>query len=344
MSLAGEMTGTPLACVRLETESGDLSHDWRGLTVGDLVTTNSVGGTSAVYALGVKEQHSPPMVAKIFNENTRKIFKTKPEHSARLLFLAVNQRDLAEKLEFCIWPRRLLLLKKAKPGELSQNIIVFGMDRLEKTVSLEELIEDEEIQASFSQRDYVAVACNLADALKRLHAHDYHFVFGDFSARNVHIEKGDQRRIKFIDTDSFQFHPPNLPKPFTTPFVTAGFSSPGARKLVLDKQVLPRSHDEFVLAIHIFILLMGSKGRPANPFDSSDNNDLAHMIETRDFVYSDAATSAVPPVLLETYNSLPKDIRDAFARSFKHSPLTAAQWGALLATYWGSLLRTGSIA
>ncbi len=346
MPLKGEFSDKLIATVRYQPGDLQTPEAWTGMTVGDLLTEKSYGGTAHVYALGEVEQHTPRMAAKIFNAETIKLVQYKKEHADRILFLAINEPRLKKDLDFCIWPRRLLFLQKPKQtGAIHKKLIGFGMDRLENTVSLGDLIDKEAERANFQERDYVAVAVHLADCLQKLHAHDFKFVFGDFNARNIHITKTRDRKIKFIDTDSFQLDPPGVPEPFNCPpFVAFDYTSPDARKQLIASEMLKRSHDEFVLAIHICILLMGSLGRPYNPFDASDNNDIASLIDKRAFVFDNQAQYPVRPSVIETYLKLPQNIREAFTTSFTKTPLTAAQWGTLLATYWRLLQRPGAVA
>lgn len=289
----------------------------------------AAGGAGAVYQL--MPRSNPPLVAKLYNPAILQRIRTDRKYAQRIIALAAHRDELAKALPFATWPRRLIFSER-NPPDPQQALLGFTMERLVGTVSLLDLITQKNARLKVTPDATAFLCITLADQVARLHRHPWTFVFGDFSPNNVHVAANLQQ-VRFIDTDGFQFDYNNGKYAFALTGLTSGFKSPGADAALAATGRLPTTHDDFVLAILLFMLLMADKGMPTHPFQCGDTPEDVH-IERRQFPLANPNQLPVPPAVVAAFNALPQQLRDSFIRAFTGPvPVPAAEWIAILSQY-----------
>lgn len=291
------------------------------------------GGSGTVHQL--LPRTNPPLVAKLYHGQALDRIRQERRYAQRVIALARHRDELAKALPFATWPRRLIFSDK-HPRDPQASLLGFSMERLVGTTSLYDLIASESARFKLSPDNTAYICITLADQIARMHRHPWTFVFGDLSPNNVHVTaRFDQ--VRFIDTDGFQFDYNNGKYAFALSGLTNTFKSPGADAMLASTGRVNTQHDDFVLAILIFMLLMAQKGFGLlHPFQSGGSNEDDN-INARRFPFDDTSM-AVPPVLRNAYASLPQTLRDTFTRAFtRPSPVPAAEWTIVLSQYRRSL-------
>lgn len=311
----------------------DGSDTWDRYELGPFIAG---GGMGVVHEL--LPRFKQPIVAKLFNDAMIARIKGDPKIAMRLAALVRHRAIIAESLSFATWPRRILF-NKHKPRDttdIADSIIGFTMLKLDRTFSLHELEMAEDRRLRMTPSDTAHIAITIADQLSRMHAHPWGFVFGDLSPNNIHVTP-DFKKVFFIDTDSFQFNFEAAKYTFTLGGITEGYTSPGAEQQLKATGRVSATHDDFVLAIHIFMLLMMDRRVPRHPFQSLQT-PLNALIERRAFPFDNPQSYPVPAVCLDAYRSFPPSLRQAFTRTFTTpTPVTAREWTKLLSDYRRSL-------
>jgi DNA-binding helix-hairpin-helix protein with protein kinase domain len=313
-------------------------EEWRRFTVGKQVA--EPGRFGVVHRLADKTD--PPLVAKFYINDALDNLRSNLAYRQRIVALAHHRYHLSHgnALPFAVWPRRILFTSR-DPSEVDipRTIVGFSMAALPVTRSLKSLFDDPSARLRLTSEDSVHIAAILADQLARMHRHPWRFVFGDLSPNNIHVTH-DFKRVYFIDTDGyqFQFNAPRLA--FRPPGVTPTYISPGSRQRLESKRTLGPAHDEFVLAILIFQILMMLQGRRApHPFGSLDGDENDY-IDQRVFPYAVSHQHPPPNQALAVYNAFPADIRAAFMQTFTTPlPFPASRWPELLSRYRRGLRR-----
>lgn len=314
---------------------GDTPDHWFSFTLADSI--GQEGGSAVVHALEPGDT-DPPLVAKIFNEEIRERIRQEDAYANRILIPAVYRDELMERLSFAVWPRRALFdVRAPDASRRREHLIGFSMERLVGTVPLEDLMSPGPARFKITPEITLVICGMLADNLAMLHRHPWGFVFGDMSPVNIHVTR-DFKDVRFIDTDSFQFTVGKGRHNFLLYGLTPQFSSPGARARVDAHQPVTAAHDDFVLAILIFKLLMVEAGIEAHPFTSSEG-DEDDLIDRRFFPF-ETNPPRVAAAVLETYRTLPALFREAFKATFQGpTPVTAQEWAHLIASHRRSLRR-----
>lgn len=291
--------------------------------------TGDQGGTSAVFQLLPRTR--PPLVAKLYNDQILNRIHTDRKYAQRIFVLATHRDELAHALPFATWPRRLIFDRK-KPVNPQTSVLGFTMERLDGTTSIADYVYQRNVRLKATPSTTAYIAISMADQLARMHRHPWTFVFGDMSQNNIHIS-ADGTRVHFIDTDGFQFDYNNSQYLFTLSGLTPGFKSPGADASLAATGRVTTTHDDFVLAILIFMLLMADKGCPTHPFSWGNSTEDSN-IEQQRFPLADPVRFPLPPAIVEAWNKLPKDIRDTFIRTFTGPvPVRATEWVKTLSDY-----------
>lgn len=306
------------------------NEDWTVYQVGKSLNK---GGFGSVHLLTPPMKH--PLVAKIYTEAMRERIKRDPKIAMRLVALAQHRVAITKDLGFAVWPRRVLFAKRHLNGtaDIAANIVGFTMLQLFNTTSLFELMFNPEKRLRIRPVDLAHIAILIADQLARLHRHPWGFVFGDLSPNNIHISN-DYNTVHFIDTDSFQFDFGTGKYSFPMENLTRLYKSPGAEAAIRAKQRITTTHDDFVLAVLVFQLLMTMSNVPRHPFECLDHNPDT-LMESRIFPMERLAQYPVPAIIVAAYNSLPPDIRDAFKRTFTGpTPVTADEWTQILSAHY----------
>lgn len=284
------------------------------------------GGSGSVHHL--LPRTVPPLVAKLYKPETIARIRTDKKFMQRIVVLAAHREELIKDLPFATWPRRLLFTEK-EPRSVQQSLIGFTMAQLVGTTSLTELFFHEPARVRLTPDHTVHIATVLADQVARLHRHPWGFVVGDLSPNNVHVSH-DFNHIHLIDTDAFQFDYNNGAYAFELSGLTPSYKSPGAEAAMSITGRVTATHDDFVLAILIFMLLMMNAGYPVHPFNALDHTE-DELIENRAFPFDDPQRFPVNPAILQTYRTLPDEVRAAFTTAFtQRKPVPAANWTGIL--------------
>lgn len=301
--------------------------DYFKFTLGEPMGT--VGGAGAVYQL--MPRSTPPLVAKLYNDKVLQLIKSDRKYAQRIIALAFHGNELSKSLPFATWPRRLIFSEK-NPKDAQQALLGFSMERLVGTTSLIDLITQNNTRLKVTPDRTAFLCITLADQVARMHRHPWTFVFGDLSPNNVHIS-ADLTQVRFIDTDGFQFDYNNGQYSFRLSGLTSGFKAPGSDAALLKSGRLTTTHDDFVLAILLFMLLMADKGMPIHPFQSGDTPEDVR-IDKRQFPLSDTQQFPLPKPVIDAWNSLPQDLRTTFTRTFTGpTPVKASEWVSVLSNY-----------
>lgn len=311
--------------------------DWFQYTVGDVV--GSAGGAGIVHRLAPDTE--PPLVGKFYNETLLSHIRHEDKYYLRVVLPAWHRNLLLDDLPFATWPRRVLFDahdRESSKDWVKSHIIGFTMPLLLGTIPLLDLITKQSARIRLTPHDTLHLATTIAHQLAQMHRHPWSFVFGDLTPNNIHISS-DFAKATFIDTDSFQFTFGGA-YAFLLSGLTSTFSSPGSRDTVDKKGRLTATHDDFVLAIIIFMMLMADKGLPVHPFSSLSSSE-DDLIDKRQFPYDDPATNPVSQEELDAYRSLPDEVRAAFTQTFTQArPITAAHWTDVLTNMRRSLWRS----
>ncbi|WP_414463316.1 hypothetical protein [Hyphomicrobium sp. DY-1] len=305
--------------------------DWFEYKV--VAPVGNAGGAGAVFTLSPDTE--PPLVGKFYNPEVRAGMASDREAALRIIMPALHRDGLNQTLDFASWPRRILFdLKEPPAADLHKHVIGFTMEMLVGTKSLNTLLGKDIDRKNLTRERTIHIAITLADQLAKMHRHPWGFIFGDMSPMNIHITK-DFSKVLFIDTDSFQFD--NGAFDCKLSGLTPDYSSPGGRAAVTANRQMTATHDDFVLAILIYQLLMRDLGFECHPF-TLDGEDPDDVIDRRHFPMDAGDTNNF---MKDAYAQLPDDIREAFTHSFtKDTPVTALQWIPLLTNYRRSLWRS----
>ncbi|HEX2842156.1 hypothetical protein [Hyphomicrobium sp.] len=289
----------------------------------------TAGGAGAVYQL--MPRTDPPLVAKIYNDKVLQFIRSDRKYAQRIIALGLHRDELAKSLSFATWPRRLIFNER-EPKDAQQALLGFTMERLVGTTSLIDLVTQQNARFKITPDTTAFLCITLAAQLARMHRHPWTFVFGDMSPNNFHIT-ADLTKVRFIDTDGFQFDYNNGMYTFRLSGLTPGFKSPGADASLQRTGRLTTTHDDFVLAILLFMMLMADKGMPIHPFQCGDTPEDVR-IEKRQFPLSDPVQFPLPAPVVAAWNELPQKLRDAFTRTFTGpTPIPAAEWETILTDY-----------
>lgn len=178
---------------------------------------------------------------------------------------------------------------------------------------------------------------NIAIVLDSVHARGY--VIGDVNESNFFVS--DQALVTLIDCDSMQVRTPG--KVFRCPVAKADYLAPELHGADLTKTDRRKEHDNFALAVLIFLLLMEG----VHPYSgvwrlAGDPPDIGRRIASGDFAY--AGSSRISPMpSAPPYNLLPATLKALFGRTFADghkNPAarpTAKEWHRALADLSGNL-------
>jgi DNA-binding helix-hairpin-helix protein with protein kinase domain len=183
----------------------------------------------------------------------------------------------------------------------------------------------------------IHIAVSLADQLHRLHTHPWGFVIGDLSPNNLLVDYTFSS-IHFIDLDTIRFTPVAGTRGFDAPGTTPRYRSPEYFRAP-DNNYRTATHDDFVLAILLFQILMAICGvDDAHPFVELDG-DEEDNIRCGRFPYVDGLRhTQVGLRPAEVYGRWHIDLRTAFEAVFTgRRTMTAGDWANLVARYRRSL-------
>jgi DNA-binding helix-hairpin-helix protein with protein kinase domain len=325
--------GSTVWGVRLHRSTPD---HWERYQLGSHLNRGAAG---SVYRIDKKT--TPPLVAKVYEARILDRVRAEAPFRQRIIALAMHREQLMSELPFAFWPRRILFdTQDPAPDKIPRSIVGFTMAALPDTRPLSELLNNDTARLRITHADNIHIAQLLASQIARLHTHSWGFVFGDMSPNNIHVSH-DYKNVYFIDTDGFQFSFQAPRYAFAPPGLTPTYRAPAAQQTIINGGRLTPRHDDFVLAIIIFQILMAQAGfTRVHPFSSLQSNEDDN-IEKRIFPFANPTQYPVPHQVLDYYKSLPPEIQQAFEWTFtsRRQSLTAADWPSLLAGYRRGLQR-----
>jgi DNA-binding helix-hairpin-helix protein with protein kinase domain len=301
-----------------------------------IFTTSSGSQLTATRQLGrggegnVFEVHGhPELVAKILHprsrsgikENKLGIMLQRPPQDAALLLRPPH-------VSIC-WPRDLLYENRQFAG--------FTMQKVRSSATIFSAYNPKQRAINFPKADWRfshRVAYNLAQAFTGLHSQGY--VIGDVNQRNIHVFPN--ALVTLIDTDSLQV-PDGKGGVFLCEVGVPDFTPPELLKSNLGNQARQPHHDNFGLAVLVFMLLMEGfhpfMGAPANPNVPMPDNMIMHCIKGGVFPYVHLSTCK-PPLFAPELDMLHPRLRALFILAFvdgHRQPAarpTASQWALAL--------------
>ncbi len=328
------LQGKSYWAVRLATDVRE-ADDWTSYTLG--VPVGNKGGTAHVYRVNAKA--TPPLLAKIYHSDSiLQRIANDSGYGERLMRLGLNRAVLNRELPFCAWPRRIVF-KERDPAadDVTRSIIGLTVPELDIHMSLTDVLSDKSNRTKMSHERGIHIAVSLADQLHRLHTHRWQFVIGDLSPSNLFVDYAFAS-IHFIDMDTVRFSTGPDCATFDTPGTTVGYRSPEYFRNPNLGQ-LTAAHDDFVLAILIFQILMALSGIDgAHPFLDLDGCEDDH-IRLGKFPYVDGLRQTlIADAPADAYASWHADLRAAFEAVFTgQRVMSAKQWADLVSKYRRSL-------
>jgi DNA-binding helix-hairpin-helix protein with protein kinase domain len=281
------------------------------------------GGEGAVYEL----EGQPGVLAKIFHQPI-------PQSRAEKIRVMVSARTPAlERLT--AWPLELLSLPDGKPIGLKMPHVLGHRD-------IHQLYSPKSRRATFPKADWrflVRVSANVARAFATVHA------AGDVIADVNHggVLVAPDARVRLIDCDSFQINvggrcfPCDVGVPIFTP--------PELQDRTLTGVIRTENHDNFGLAVMIFLVLFMGRHPFAGRYLGEGDMPIEQAIKEHRFAYGRArglASMEQPP------GTPPLDIVSApvaqlFERAFAMASArggrpTALEWVAALEILEGRLI------
>lgn len=293
----------------------------------DKPLANAEGGEGGIFAL--KPHAGETRVAKLYKPDSKALLTP---HAFESLAHLTNAADkYTETLPFVAWPLEVLFtIKHPSAIEHLQALAGITMRHVSGHKTLERITTYGQGRFGIGTESAVRIAALIANYLGRLHKNG--IVFCDFNAKNI-LVSNDNTRVTFVDADAFQHS--IIDNVFTKPHYAEGYASPDH----VNAKPGPRQpeDDNFVLAIHIFQLLLDG----GHPFDTgpayNPTGDPFAQLKPHDNIkasrwpYSDVATYFPPGVTPKHYARLHPELRAMFERAFQHlAPPRPEEWEALL--------------
>jgi serine/threonine protein kinase len=305
-------------------------HDqWDRVRLGKRITH---GGEAVLFAL--EPPAGPQTIAKLYNEKKRGALGRQDLLSMARLAHQYEQVSRADALPFVAWPQGLLFTRR-EPANADEVFVGVTLPFFKDHVTLKHLIDTKDMRTEVPLASRIRVASLLAAQLAKLHKHG--FVFGDFNPENILIAK-DYTNVAFVDADGFQH---NLGTLYAKTGYTPGYVHPDA----LQRSTRTAEDDDFVLAIHLFHLLVDG----AHPFQSGpnylppgwDDNDppTPHdNLMARRWPFANPNLYQPPGETPAIYAQMALRLRLMFREAFIHArPPTAAKWAKVLPAYRTSI-------
>ena len=266
------------------------------------------GGEGSVYKIA----GMPSCVLKVYNER----FRTETKHSKLLAMLSTPLSEAAIKQTS--WPIDVVY----ENGQF----VGFVMPMLEQGAQLSGVLCDN----NYSLNKKIYIALNLCAAINSIHSAGQ--VCGDLNPHNICVDP-DTTRITLVDTDSFHIKDLNNGNIYRcecgmSEYLPVEVQNKIKNGYYLSNAPLPTftvDTDNFALAIIIFALLMNGCHPFACAIDITDlttSKTSAQAPQPMDnicngfFPFIMGMPGITTPKYVPSFNSLPKDIQDLFARAF----------------------------
>ncbi|NGZ75193.1 protein kinase domain-containing protein [Saccharibacillus alkalitolerans] len=280
------------------------------------------GGEGSVFEIAGRSD----LAAKVYHKPLPKEKQEKIEAMVRL--------KTERLLRFTVWPVDVL-----RDG--ARRVIGFLMPVLSGK-EIHKLYGPKTRLTEFPQAGYsflIHTAANLARAFAAVHEAGH--VVGDINHSNFYVT--DQATILMLDCDSFQVQSDStrfgcdvgIPM-YMPPELQGAASFRGI--------VRTRNHDNFGLAVFIFMLLFMGRHPFAGKYSGSGDMPIERAIREFRFAYGPGASSRQmqPPPGALPIHVLPPEVQSLFARAFSQDSMTrrpdAQEWIAALQDMGGSLV------
>jgi DNA-binding helix-hairpin-helix protein with protein kinase domain len=276
------------------------------------------GGEGDVYEIA---PHRRDVLAKIYH---------KPLNGERQekLRLMVNGRNDDLK-EFAAWPLGLLHAGKNGP------VCGFVMPRISDCEPIHKVYGPSHRKESFPNADWkflVRTAKNLAAAFYIIHKYGY--VIGDVNEGNILVTK--KACVRLIDCDSFQVQTRDMI--YHCEVGVAQFTPPELQKSKDFKMLRTQNHDNFGLAILIFLLLFMGRHPFSGVYKGKDDMPIERAIAEYRFAFgrSAALKAMTPPPNSVGLSVIPSEVASLFEQAFTESGLQSG--GRPSANDWWNVL------
>lgn len=278
------------------------------------------GGEGDVYEIA---PHRKDVLAKIYH----KPITTERQEKLRLMVSGCNE-DLKE---FAAWPLDLVHAGKQGP------VCGFVMQRITDCEPIHRVYGPSHRKEAFPNADWkflVRTAKNLAAAFYIIHKYGY--VVGDVNEGNILVTK--KACVRLIDCDSFQVQ--NGGKTYHCEVGVPQFTPPELQKSKDFKMLRTANHDNFGLAILIFLLLFMGRHPFSGVYKGKDDMPIERAIAEYRFAFgrSAALKGMSPPPNAVGLSIVPGEVSGMFEQAFTESSLQS--WGRPSANDWWNVLDT----
>jgi len=295
----------------------------------DTPLANATGGEGGIFTL--KPHTGEKRVAKLYNSASKALLSQ--EAFTSLAILTSKYADLSHKdvLPFVAWPIEVLFTVK-HPTNIQhlQTLAGITMRHISGHGVLEKLTTNGNGRFGIGTEKAVRIAAVIANYLHRMHR--LGIIFCDFNPKNI-LVSNDHSNVTFVDADAFQHS--IVKNVFTKPHYFPGYASPN--HIEAKPGARHPADDNFVLAIHIFQLLLDG-GHPfdtgpaynpsGDPFATITPHD---NIKARRWPYTNISLYQPPGETPKHYAKLHPELRSMFERAFvRFDPPTAAEWESVL--------------
>ncbi|MGB7992388.1 hypothetical protein [Methanoregula sp.] len=256
------------------------------------------GGEGDVYEIA---PHRKDVLAKIYHKPLT------GERQEKLSLMVSGCND--ELKEFAAWP--LGLLHEGTGGP----VCGFVMPRITDCEPIHRVYGPSHRKESFPNADWkflVRTAKNLAAAFYIIHKYGY--VVGDVNEGNILVTK--KACVRLIDCDSFQVQARD--KTYFCEVGVAQFTPPELQKSKDFKMLRTENHDNFGLAILIFLLLFMGRHPFSGVYKGKDDMPIERAIAEHRFAFGrNAPQKAIaPPPNAVGLSVVPSDVSGLFEQSF----------------------------
>jgi len=276
------------------------------------------GGEGDVYEIA---PHRMDVLAKIYH----KPLTAERQEKLRVMVSGCND----ELKEFSAWP--LDLIHAGKNG----HVCGFVMPRITDCEPIHKVYGPSHRKEAFPNADWkflVRTAKNLAAAFYIIHKYGY--VIGDVNEGNILVTK--KACVRLIDCDSFQVQAHD--RIYHCEVGVPQFTPPELQKSKDFKMLRTQNHDNFGLAILIFLLLFMGRHPFSGVYKGKDDMPIERAIAEYRFAFGrNAALKAMsPPPNAVGLSIVPGEVASLFEQAFTESALQS--WGRPTANDWWNVL------
>ena len=276
------------------------------------------GGEGDVYEIA---PHRMDVLAKIYH----KPLTAERQEKLRVMVSGCND----ELKEFSAWP--IDLIHAGKNG----HVCGFVMPRITDCEPIHKVYGPSHRKEAFPNADWkflVRTAKNLAAAFYIIHKYGY--VIGDVNEGNILVTK--KACVRLIDCDSFQVQAHD--RIYHCEVGVPQFTPPELQKSKDFKMLRTQNHDNFGLAILIFLLLFMGRHPFSGVYKGKDDMPIERAIAEYRFAFGrNAALKAMsPPPNAVGLSIVPGEVASLFEQAFTESALQS--WGRPTANDWWNVL------